>query len=86
MKIIDISAYNIEGEIYYRKGKPNGKEKKKLLLQIQKGEPVQKWVGIEQDKDFKKRRLFPKTSGSDSLIHEENKENIGDLIKWLQSI
>ena len=85
MKVIDIAAYNIDGEIYYRRGKPNGKEKKKLLLKIKNGEPVQKWGGIEENKDFKKRRLFPKTSGSHCTLHETNKENIGDLIKWLQS-
>ena len=85
MKVTDIAAYNIDGEIYYRQGKPNGKEKKKLLSKIKNGEPVQKWGGIEKDKDFKKRGLLPKTSGSNSSIHETNKENIGDLIKWLQS-
>lgn len=84
MIIIDIAAYVIDGEVYYRRGKPNGKEKKKLQTQIQNGELVQKW-NIEENKDFKERGLPTKTSGSHSTQHETKEEKIGDLILWLQS-
>lgn len=85
MKTIDIAAYNINGSIYYRRGKPNAKEKNQLWKQIQNGEKVEKWGGIQKDTDFKKRGLFTKTGNSNSPLHETNKQNIGELIQWLQS-
>ena len=86
MKITNVTAYLIDGEMYYRRGKPNGKKKEQLLSQIQKGEKPHKWGCIQEDKNIEKRRLFPKTGGCNSAAFKTQKENIGDLLSWLQTL
>ena len=86
MIVIDITAYNINDQIYFRRGKPNGKKKKKLQAQIQNGEIIPQWEDIKQNSYSEKRRILTKASNSNSAIHETNKQNIGDLIQWLRQI
>ena len=81
----NITAYRINDELYYRRGKPNGKKKEELQQQIQQGHKPQKWGCLEEDKDSTGRGLFSKTSNCNSTIHAKNKQNIGDLISWLQT-
>lgn len=81
----DISAYDIDGVIYYRDGKPNGKTKKKIQSQIKAGQSPQRWEIGHKDSDFEKRRVLTKTGGGNRAQSKEKKEIIGDLFKWLQT-
>lgn len=81
----DISAYNIDGVMYYRNGKLNGKTKKQIQAQIKAGQSPQRWEIGGKDSDFEKRRVSTKTSGGNRAQSKEKKEIIGDLFKWLQT-
>lgn len=72
----DWTAYNIKGQIYYRKGKPNAKTKKKLWQQIQEGQNLEKWQDVEKSSYTKERGVPLKTSKKEEIK--------GDLLKWLQ--
>ena len=85
MKITNVTAYYIKGDLYYRRGKPNAKQKKIILNEIQKGQSPQKW-GIQENQSFEKRGTFPKKSGCNSVKYEKKKEKIGDLLLWLQTL
>lgn len=80
-----MTAYCIKGDLYYRRGKPNAKQKKIILDEIQKGQSPQKW-GFQENPGFEKRGVSPKKSGSNSAKYETKKEKIGDLLSWLQTL
>jgi hypothetical protein len=84
LKITNVTAYCIKGDLYYRRGKPNAKQKKIILDEIQKGQIPQKW-GFQENQSLEKRGVSPKTSGCNSAKYETKKEKIGDLLSWLQT-
>lgn len=82
----NITAYNIDGKFFFRQGKYNGKKKKIIQAQIQKGENPQEWESGQENKAIAVRRKTTKTSNCDSIQHETKKKTInGDLLKWLQT-
>ena len=80
----NITAYNIQGVFYFRKGKFNGKKKKKIIEEISHGGAIQ-WEDSQKDSPIKSRRKAPQTSRGNRFKHVQNqKEKIGDLLSWLQ--
>jgi hypothetical protein len=84
LKKLDFTAYTIGDNIYYRRGKYSGKKKTELEREIQSGKTLPKWERIKEDIPTKERGVFPKTSRCNSDTFKKKKENIGDLLLWLQ--
>tara|TARA_R100000773_G_scaffold30978_1_gene26476 strand:- start:10527 stop:10784 length:258 start_codon:yes stop_codon:yes gene_type:complete len=78
-KVTNITAYRINDIYYFRKGKYNGKKKKRLQEQIKNGEDVP--IYIEENSTFEKRRKKTKTSRGNSLVHGQKEEEVK---KWQQ--
>tara|TARA_R100001594_G_scaffold102858_1_gene137600 strand:- start:115 stop:372 length:258 start_codon:yes stop_codon:yes gene_type:complete len=85
LKKTNITAYNIDGVMYFRRGKYSGKKKKKILAQIANGENPIQWEIEQENKTSAFRRKTQKASNRNSAKHETKKEIIGDLISWLQT-
>ena len=79
-KVTNITAYRINDIYYFRKGKYNGKKKKRLQEQIKNGEDVP--IYIEENSTFEKRRKKTKTSRGNSLVHGQKEEEVKKWQQW----